>query len=94
MAISSPIIDLALGDGARAGRAADREHRRARLLGGAAPMDMAASRHDVALERLEIEIEMREHVVLDRARLVAQRLELRAAARPPWRAARRSPGAS
>ena len=39
-------------------------------------MDMAAQRRDLALELLEVEIEIGERVVLDVARGVAQRLEL------------------
>src|SRR5690606_31135731 len=68
---------LALGDGPRAGRAADVEDGRARLLGGRAPVHMAAIPDHFALELLEIEIEMRQRVVLDVARGIAQRFEFR-----------------
>ena len=49
---------------------------RARVLGGRRPMDVAAQRRDLALELLEVEIEVGQRVVLDVARAIAQRLEL------------------
>ena len=50
-----------------------------RRLGVCAPMDLAAVGDDLRLEPLEIEVEIVEHVVLDIAGVVAQRLELRQA---------------
>jgi hypothetical protein len=67
---------LALGDGLRADEAADVENGRARVFGRAAPVDRAAILGHLGLEALEIEIKVRDRVVLDRARLVAQRVEL------------------
>ena len=68
---------LALGNGPGAGRAADLQHRRAGLLGGARPMHLATRGNDVFFVELEVEIEMGESVLLDRAPRVAQRLEFR-----------------
>ena len=72
---------LALGHRARAGVAADLQHGRARLVGGAAPMHVAAGALDVGGELLEVEVEIGQRVVLDVAR------RCRAAARTPagWR---------
>ena len=68
---------LALGDGAGAGRAADRQDDLPRLFRSAGEMHLAARRQDLRLVFLEVEVEMGERVVLDVARRVAQRLELR-----------------
>src|SRR6185437_7430920 len=68
---------LALGHRLGAEPLTDRQHRVARLLRRAAPMHVPALRLDVLLEGLEVEIEILEHVVLDRLALVAQRLEFR-----------------
>ena len=59
---------LALGDEFRVRLAADVEHDRARLLGRHRIVDVAAGRGAALLERFEIEIKMRERVVLDVAR--------------------------
>src|SRR5262245_28877949 len=68
---------LALGDaaGAEPSRDLDDDPLGLRPVGG--EMDMAAARPDLGLVALEIEIEMGERVVLDRPRLIAERLELR-----------------
>ena len=60
----------------------------ARFLGRLRPMHMAARLDHLLLIALEIEIEMREHVVLDVARLIAQRVEFRQIGPAPWRASR------
>src|SRR5262249_58180939 len=49
----------------------------ARALGIGAPVHFAAGSRDLLLESLEVEVEVLQHVVLDVARGVAQRLELR-----------------
>ena len=68
---------LALGDGAGVGRAADRQHRLARFIRGGAPVHLAAGGQQLRFAFLEVEIEIRQRVVLDVARGVAQLLELR-----------------
>ena len=68
---------LALGDGARAGAAADVEDDAARILGRLGEMHVAAGCGHPRLVGFEVEVEMGERVVLDRLRLLAQRLELR-----------------
>ena len=70
---------LALGHRLGVKAPADRQHRLARLLRRAAPMHLPAARDDVLLEDLEIEIEIRQHVILDRLALLAQRVEFRQA---------------
>ena len=75
---------LALGDELRARLAADLQHLRARFVRRHGVVHVAARRGAALLELLEIEIEMRQRVVLDVARAVAQRLELGELARP-WR---------
>ena len=77
---------LALGDELRIRLAADVEHQRARFLGGHRVVHVAAGRGAALLELLQIEIEMRQRVVLDVARGIAQRLEFRKLA-PPRRGA-------
>ena len=67
---------LALGDELRVRLAADLQHLRARFVGRHGVMHVAAGRDAALLELFEIEIEMRERVVLDVARAVAQRVEL------------------
>ncbi len=67
---------LALGDALRAHRLAEVDDDLARFLGVLRIVDFAAARADLVLVGLEIEVEMGERVVLDRARAVAQRLEL------------------
>ena len=66
---------LALGDELRIRLAADVEHDCARLLGRHGVMHMAAGGGAALLEALEIKIEMRQRMVLDVARAIAQRLE-------------------
>ncbi len=68
---------LALGDGARIGGSADRQHRVARFVGGGAPVHLAAGREDLGFPFLQVEVEMRQRVVLDVARDVTELLELR-----------------
>ena len=68
---------FALGDDPGIDRAADLEHRGARLRGIACPMHPAARRGHVLLVKLEIEIEVAQRVVLDRAPCLAQFLEFR-----------------
>ena len=68
---------LALGDRARAGLPADRQHGLSRRFGIGAPVHLAAGFDDLGFEALEVEIEMFEGVVLDRLAGVAKRLELR-----------------
>ena len=58
--------------GLRARIAANAENGFARLGRIAAPMDLAALSDDVFLERLEIEIEIRDDVILDRDAFIAQ----------------------
>ena len=67
---------LRLGDGAGVHALAELGDDAPRVGGGRRPMDVAAQADDLALELLEIEIEMGQRVVLDVARAVAQRLEL------------------
>ena len=67
---------LRLGDGPRAHAAAELGDDAPRVGGGRRPMDVAAQRQHLALELLEVEIEVGQRVVLDVARAVAQRLEL------------------
>ena len=55
---------------------------------------MAPAARGLALELLEVEVEMRQRVVLDVAADVAQRLELRQRRRAPRRAGAASPGAT
>ena len=66
---------LALGDGPRPDIPAQGEHRVTRFLGRAAPVDVAAIGRHLFLERLEIEIEILEHVILDRLGLVPEGVE-------------------
>ncbi len=73
---------LALGHGLGLEPLADFEHRGARLLGRRRPMHLSARLDDALFVALQIEIEMRERVVLDVARLVAQRLDTPAVSRP------------
>ena len=68
---------LALRDELGARRAANLQHRGARLLGGARPMHLAAGSLDLAFVQLKVEVEVLESVILDRAAGFAQRLELR-----------------
>ena len=72
---------LALGDELGACLAAEREHDVARVRRGGRVMHLAAALDHLALIGLEIEIEMSERMVLDRARLVAQRDRTRATSR-------------
>ena len=67
---------LALGDALRAHRLAEVDDDLARFLGVLRVVDFAAARANLALVGLEIEVEMGERVILDRAGAVAQRLEL------------------
>src|SRR3954468_13410143 len=67
---------LALGDRAGTRRAAQVEHDGAGLGGVAGPVDLAAALADLGLERLEVEVEVGQRVVLDRHRQVAEPLEL------------------
>jgi hypothetical protein len=76
MAISSPIIVLPLVTVRAPEPAADLEDRLRASSASAAPMHLAAILDDLALEALEIEVEIGQRMVLDLARLVAQRLEL------------------
>ncbi len=66
---------FALGDALSAGGAADRQYLIARLGGIGGPMHLAAERRHIALEGLEIKIEMRQHVILDVATFIAQLFE-------------------
>ncbi len=68
---------LALGDGARVGVAADLQHGGARFIGGGAPVHLAAGGDHLGLPFLQVEVEIRQRVVLDVARDVAELLELR-----------------
>ena len=68
---------FALGDALRPHRLAQVEDDRARFVGVLRVVDFPAAFSDLALVGLEIEVEMGERVVLDRAGAVAQRLELR-----------------
>ena len=68
---------LALGDALRAEPLAEVDDDPARRFGVLGVVHMAAALGDLALVGLEIEVEMRERVVLDGAGAVAQRLELR-----------------
>src|SRR6185437_5119723 len=65
---------LALGDGRGAEVAADGEHRFVGLGGVAAPMHLSAVGDHLLLEGFEIEVEMRQRVLLDGHRLLAQLL--------------------
>ena len=67
---------LALGDALRVHRLAEVDDDLARLLGVLRVVHMAAALAHLALVGLEIEVEVGERVVLDRAGAVAQRLEL------------------
>ena len=49
---------LALGDGARVRGAADRQHRGARLIGGGAPVHLAAGGQHLRLPVLQVEVEI------------------------------------
>jgi hypothetical protein len=88
--ISSAIIDLPLVT-VRAPPAADAEDRLARLLGVRAQCTWPPAAVTLRLVAFEVEIEVGQHVVLDVARLVAQRLEFRQAGDGAARLARRSP---
>ena len=68
---------LAFGDGFRAALACDVEHDLARFRRVARVMHVAAGFRHLLLVGFEIEVEMRERVVLDVARGIAQRLEFR-----------------
>lgn len=68
---------LALGDGLRPRLLANRQHRRAGLIGGGAPMDMATGLLHPGGEFLQVEIQIGQGVVLDVAADIAQRLEFR-----------------
>ena len=68
---------LALGDEASAGVLAEPEHNFARVRRGRREMHLAAAFDHFPLIGFEIKIEMRERVVLDGARLVAELVELR-----------------
>ena len=63
---------LALGHRARAGRLADRQHGGAGFGGIGAPVHGAAGFGDAGGVFLQVEIQMRQRVVLDRSRLLAQ----------------------
>ncbi len=67
---------LRLGDRAGAHALAELADDAARVLGGGCPVNVAAQRRHLALELLEIEVEVGQSVVLDVARAIAQRLEL------------------
>ena len=73
MPSSSEIIDLPLVTVRAPARAADLQHGRARLVGGAAPMHVPAGALDIGGELLEVEVEVGQRVVLDVAADVAQR---------------------
>ena len=77
MAISSPIIDLPLVTVRAPGRLADVQHRGARVLGRGAPVHFAPGRQQLRFPGFQVEIQVGQGVVLDVARGVAQRLELR-----------------
>ena len=87
-AISSATIDLPLVTILAPTERQISQDRGAGLLGVARPMHLAAGGGDVALVELEVEIEMRERVVLDRAARLRAVPRIPAAARSP--AARRS----
>src|SRR5476649_593676 len=70
---------LRLGDGACTHALAEIGDDASRIGGGRCPMNVAAQADHLALELLEVEIEIGERVVLDVARTVAQRLEFRQA---------------
>ena len=74
--ISSAIMLLLLVTERAPALAAKAQHDRARLGGVARPVDLAALLEHALLERLEVEVEMGERVVLDRLGGIAQRLEL------------------
>ncbi len=79
---------LALGDALRSERLAEVDNdppRRLRVLG---EMNVAAALRDLALVGFEVEVEMRERMVLDRAGAVAQSARTPAAAPPRPRAGR------
>ena len=69
---------LALGHRAGTGRAADVEDDGARLGRVARPVDRAAPLEDLRLERLQVEVEMGQRVVLDLLAEIAQRARTRA----------------
>ena len=71
---------LALGHDLRIDRAADFNNGFARFARRAAPVDLAAIGDHVVLEPLQIEVQVFQHVVLDVARLVAQRRRIPAGA--------------
>ena len=66
---------LALGDALRAHRLAEVDDDLARFLGVLRVVDLAAALAHLALVGLEIEVEMGERVILDRAGAVPQRVE-------------------
>ena len=68
---------LALGDRLRAGGAANLKYGGAGVVGGAAPMDLAAGRLHLCLEGFEVEVEMGQGMVLDVAADVAELFEFR-----------------
>ena len=68
---------LALGHRPRPGILTNLQHRRPRVIGRAAPMHLPTGRQHVRLERLQIEIEVRQRMILDVPPDVAQPLELR-----------------
>ena len=68
---------LALGGELRIKTFADRDDGGAGLLRGLRPVDLSAGLDDFGLIAFEIEIEMAEDMVLDVARLIAQRIEFR-----------------
>ncbi len=67
---------LALGHRSRVGGAADRQHGIARLIGGRAPVHLAAGPLDVGGPCFQVEVEICQRVVLDVARDVAELFEL------------------
>ena len=67
---------LALGDALCAHRLAEVDDDLARFLGVLRVVDLAAALAHLALVGLEIEVEMGERVILDRAGAVSQRVEL------------------
>ena len=70
---------LALGHRLRIHRAADIQHDAPRVFGGRGPVHHTARGHDIRFECLQVEVQVFQRMVLDVARLVAQRLELRQA---------------
>ena len=75
--ISSETIDLPLVTRRGVRLAAELEHDVARVRRGRREVHMPAALVDLPLVGFEIKVEMGERMVLDRARLVAQRVELR-----------------